>query len=276
MRILQNTILFLFILPAYLICQDKITIEETENKFQAFEYHAVIELADSLLASGDSLSADNLIKILVMKGVSNYSLGNNDQSRRCFIELLKLNRDYELDPVRISPKIVVFFESIKYEFRDLVKPPEDDAISNTINSHEPPVLRVEPSVFQNRMLRSMILPGWGHLYANQTYKGWILTSASAANLGAMIYYIINTNIKEKDYLNESNQQQIQAKYDEYNTSYKIRNTLIISYAVIWLYSQLDLLFAPEESFIEQGGVELTMPGYNALPSRLNFSIRVPF
>ncbi|MEK6553091.1 MAG: hypothetical protein AABZ54_06545, partial [Bacteroidota bacterium] len=41
---------------------------------------------------------------------------------------------------------------------------------------------------------------------------------------------------------ESNKLLIQQKYDDYNKSYKIRNVLIISYAVIWLYSQIDLLF----------------------------------
>ena len=43
-------------------------------------------------------------------------------------------------------------------------------------------------------------------------------------------------------MNESNKLLIQQKYDDYNKSYKIRNVLIISYAVVWLYSQIDLLF----------------------------------
>jgi hypothetical protein len=58
----------------------------------------------------------------------------------------------------------------------------------------------------------------------------------------MLYFIVDANEKEKAYLSETNSVLIQSNYDKYNKSYKIRNTLIATYAAIWLYSQIDLLF----------------------------------
>jgi hypothetical protein len=37
-------------------------------------------------------------------------------------------------------------------------------------------------------------------------------------------------------------------YNKYNSSYKLRNISIISFAVVWIYSQLDLSFLSSSSF----------------------------
>ncbi|MEW6703038.1 MAG: hypothetical protein AB1298_10030, partial [Bacteroidota bacterium] len=53
--------------------------------------------------------------------------------------------------------------------------------------------------------------------------------------------------RENNYLKETDKILIAQKYDDYNRSYRVRNTLIISYAVIWVFSQLDLfLFTQTE------------------------------
>ena len=56
----------------------------------------------------------------------------------------------------------------------------------------------------------------------------------------MIYFIVETDSKHKDYLTETSPHIIEGKYQKYNDSYKIRNLLIFSYAAVWIYSQLDL------------------------------------
>ena len=57
-----------------------------------------------------------------------------------------------------------------------------------------------------------------------------------------IYYIVKTNSREHDYLNETDRQKIAEKYDDYNSAYKTRNILLGAYAAIWTVAQLDLLF----------------------------------
>ena len=64
----------------------------------------------------------------------------------------------------------------------------------------------------------------------------------AAKKDVEAYKLHDANNKENDYLSEINSTQIQIKYDEYNKSYKIRNALIATYAAIWIYSQIDILF----------------------------------
>jgi hypothetical protein len=58
----------------------------------------------------------------------------------------------------------------------------------------------------------------------------------------MLYFIIDTNRKENDYLNTTNKQDINQKYSAFNNAFKTRNTLITTYALMWLYNQLDILF----------------------------------
>jgi hypothetical protein len=86
------------------------------------------------------------------------------------------------------------------------------------------------------------------MYAGNSTKGWLMSTASAALIGGIIYYIFETNSRENDYLFESNKEKIAAAYDNYNSAYKIRNSLIISYALLWIYSQLDILLLSESDF----------------------------
>ena len=82
----------------------------------------------------------------------------------------------------------------------------------------------------------------GQIYLDNKTKGWITTTVSTINLGALIYFIFDAKSKEDAYLKESNKSLMQQKYNNYNSSYKTRNILIASYVAIWLYSQIDMLF----------------------------------
>ncbi|MFC2134140.1 hypothetical protein ACFLTH_05940 [Bacteroidota bacterium] len=254
------------------MCQDKITLDAVDSKFQSLEYRRVIEVVDSLLLLDEITDDESKINLLVWKGVSHYSLGENDKTRKCFVEILKLDRDYILDPVIISPKIINYFNLVREEFLDIAPPKQDDITEETL----PPPLKIDAVKYKNAVARSLILPGWGHLYSSQTTKGWILTTASAVSAVSMIYFIFNTNSKEKEYLSVSDPVLIQQKYDDYNTSYKIRNAAIISFAAIWLYSQIDMLFFSDEHFIEQVPLEITANNDFNLPSQFNISFRVAF
>ncbi len=81
--------------------------------------------------------------------------------------------------------------------------------------------------------------------------------------------------KEKDYLIEIDPSLIQIKYDSYNKSYKIRNVLIISYLVIWIYSQLDLFFFNDNEFYIDN-VNNTSNLMMVKPPNIQFNLRVPF
>lgn len=276
MRLIQLTILLFLLSSSLLLCQGQVTIGDVELKFQSLDYHSVIKFADLLLADKTNLSQNDLINLYVMKGVSQYSIGERESSRKCFDEVLKLDANYELNPVVISPKIITFFNDIKNKYGGGNNLTQQQTPVDSTQNVQYMFPQFDASLYKNSLTRSLILPGWGHLYANQTTKGWILTGASLATAAGMVYYIFDANSKESDYLKASDPVEIQSKYDNYNNSYKIRNTLIISYAVIWIYSQIDLLFFSDDSFIKSGTVNLSLNKNISTRSDINFAFSIAF
>ena len=129
---------------------------------------------------------------------------------------------------------------------------------------------------KNAMIRSFILPGLGHIYLGKTGKGLVLTTLSAVSIGGMIYFIIDSNKKEDDYLNTSDPKTISTNFDAYNSSYKLRNAFIISSVVIWLYSQIDLLFFHDfENTLTLASKDLPQLRYDSFRG-IQFSYRLHF
>lgn len=248
-----KTLLIVLVISFSSVYTQEFEIEKIRKNLENFEYGEVIELSEELLSAEVELSDSQKIAIYTMEGVAYYSTGKIDEARESFLEILKINDSYSLNPVKISPKIIKFYSKIKEDYSAVNRPKEDEIkdVQNSENDGQEPItqdLEIKKKVYSYSLLRSFAAPGWGHLYLNGSTKGWFLTTASSAALGAMLYFIYDTNQKETAYLNEVDKSLIQEKYDEYNTSYKIRNGLIFTYTAIWLYSQIDLLFFSEELF----------------------------
>ncbi len=237
-------IIFSFLFAAGSLAQTKINpVDSLKEKFEAFNYTEVISKADSLIKFNLNLSNSQLIEILRMKAISEFSLLNDLAAKNSFISILQMNKDYQLDSARTSPKIISFFNDVKAKYlAELNKQEQLNLAADSLYSFKlrQQRERVE-SKFRNSVIRSLVLPGLGQLYLGEKTKGLLLTSLSAVSLGSMIYFIIDSNNKERDYLNSSDPAAVQNNYDSYNNSYKLRNTSIITFAVLWLYSQIDLL-----------------------------------
>lgn len=236
---IKTVAVFVFLFCSIVSAQ-QLTLDEIRNNYRSFNYSKVIELSQPLL-SGNNLTKEEIIELQTMNAVSYYSLNDEISARKSFIEILKLDSNYSLDPAFISPKIITLFENTKKDFNQIyIEKPEN--ITEDKKTENNPVNQVQNYTPDNSyMLQSIILPGWGHLNRGKNTKGIILGAASLAALGSMIYYAADASDKEKQYLNETNPVLIQQKYNSYNSSYKTRNTLIAAYAAIWLFTQLDLL-----------------------------------
>ena len=243
MRIL-NSFLFIIVLMNFAFPQQKIDINSIRTLYESFEYKDVIRLSDSLLSGKGTLSKSDLTEVLMMKAVSHYALTEEDKVRKCFIEMLKIDRHLELDSEKVSPKIVNLFNDVKNDFIQAI-PEEQKFINNKLD--EPKQLNNDKVLtdFQeqkNSVIRSFLFPGWGHLYSGNITKGIIISSAAVINLGALIYTIIDVNSKEKRYLNTTDEITIKNNYDIYNRSYKTRNILITSILFIYAYAQVDFFY----------------------------------
>lgn len=215
-----------------------VEIEIMQQHLVNFEYDSVVTMADKMLADKRSFSESELLEIYRMKAIAHYSLLEMNAALNSFVEILKIDPDYSLDPVRTSPKIVKFFSEIKSNIRQKASPPET---IQPVKTDTVKLIMDTGSVYRNTLVRSMLLPGWGHLYLQNHKKGWLLSALSTATLGSAIYYIFDSRNKQKAYLNEIDPSMMDTKYNSYNRSYKTRNILISAYALLWLYSQTDIL-----------------------------------
>jgi len=275
MKIKVVLILLLCLVNTFL-AQEKVTLQDIISKYESLEYEDVISLAENLLKSVQ-LQQSEIIEVHTMKAISHYALSQESEAKNSFIEILKLDRNFNPDPVRVSPKIISFFNEVREEFLKTNIQPEQ-----VQKSEKDSILVVDKSLvlnekiqFKNLLLKSLIIPGWGHLsYDGSSTKGWILTTASIINIGALVYYIVDTGKKEKDYLNQSDEQQIKTLYDKYDKSYKVRNLLITSLAAIWIYAQADLLLF---SFDEMNAdVKLNLSGKSPSEIPLQFNLNIRF
>jgi hypothetical protein len=273
-------IIILFVCIDISFSQVNDSINVIVENFRNFEYAEVIRLSEYLLESKESLSNNQLIEIYTMNGVAHYSFGEDKDAEESFIAILNIDTSYTLDPAKTSPKIISFYDQVKKEYlknlseNEIKEKPVQTVRIDTV--FIPKILRdiESENKFKNSLIRSFILPGLGHLYNETTTKGWILTSLSALTLTSTIYFIVDSNKKEKEYLQERNRNLIEDKYDSYNISNAMKNISIGSFALIWLYSQIDLLFLSEDDGISDA---FNFPLLEYSPGRgLGLSYRVIF
>ncbi|MBZ0199055.1 MAG: hypothetical protein K8H86_04245 [Ignavibacteriaceae bacterium] len=249
-------------------------LNQLEESYKTFNYNNVITLSGLITSDSASYTHEELIDVYTMRAVAYYSLAQSDSARKCFVEILRLDKNHQPDPVKISPKIVSLYRETKDDYERIASNNKNEKINTSpeekIKTIEKPVL--DNSIVKNSLIRSILLPGWGHLYLEGNTKGWLLTTASTTLLSGMIYYIFKTSREEDRYLLQADPLLIEQKYNEYNTSYKIRNYFIVGYAALWLYSQIDMLFFSDDLYNKNFNLNLSVfPDDNGGMS-LNFKL----
>lgn len=208
------------------------------DKFRAFEYHAVIAMAESLLVHQKSLPPLQAIEIYRMKAIAHYTLSQTEAAQAGFAAILEIDSTFVLDTRQNSPKIVDFYQQVKSQFQRQRERNEPE-IKTAIDTPAKTPLRPQAD-FAKAISRSLIWPGWGHRVYGRSTKGWVLSLAGLATAGATAYCFFDSRQKESDYLNETRQDRINEKYERYNLSYRRRNFLAAAFIAVWAYSQFDL------------------------------------
>jgi hypothetical protein len=244
--------------------------------YKSFDYQTTIELANNLIADSVGLNLADLCEIHRLKAISYYSLLNMQGSLKSFVEILKIDPDYTLDAEQNSPKIIDYFDEIRLNFG---RPPMVSKTEQVTQDSLPVTEKIDSivmtqSVSSKTLLYSLLLPGLGHVTTNPSPKSWLLFSAGIVMLGSSVYYIVDTNQKEKDYLSAIDKSEIERKYDTYNTSYKRRNFFIIAYSALWIYSQVDVLFFSQNGSYKEPALSFSMNIHN--PDQQMITVQVIF
>jgi len=275
MLFLIRVILTLLLLYMGAFCQQNDPVKKVTALFRAFKYIEAISEADSILNQDTTLTSSQIIEIKRMKAISHFTIGEELMARITFNTILEFDPKFELDPVQNSPKIIDFFNQVKIDFLEsqIIDSDTSKDIQRSENSLQEMTLRPQFNI-KSAMVKSMILPGWGHVNMDRKKTGSLLIIGSLLTLPPALYYSYDAYEKEKDYLNETIASEIEKNYDRYNTSYKLRNGFITGYVLIWLYSQWDLFSNDnQEQIIKmQSGVSRDMHGDLILTT----SIRLTF
>jgi hypothetical protein len=91
-------------------------IDQLHSHFQNCEYKKAIELAEVILKN-QSLTKSERTEIFIIKGVAEYSSKKFLDARLTFIELLILDGSITLNSKEVSPKIVDFFNELKFQLQ---------------------------------------------------------------------------------------------------------------------------------------------------------------
>jgi len=267
-------LIIFFLMGISFVYSQDVTFDKVQQEYAKFNYDNVIKLSDQLITKGN-VSDSLLIELHLMRANVFYSNGADSLTRKSFEQILKINKKYIPNPSIISPKLISIFNEVKADY--IRKNPDAEIIQpadSTKPKQEIKYLNQVPAV--SAVVKNLLLPGLGQLHHGNLTKGWLNTVASTLNIGAVIYFAIDANKKQDNYLKETDRFLIQQKYDEYNKSFKLRNTFIITYAAIWLYSQIDLLFFTNEN--ESIKSETVSNRINLSPYGNDFqlSFRIPF
>lgn len=260
----KNIILILLIINIRNFSQE-ISFNQIKEQYEAFEYEKVIQLS-TLFIKQSGISDSVKIEVYQMRVVAFYSLGDEASTQNSFREILKINKNYQPDPSKISPRLIAIFQTVKEDYLKFLRQntvTKDTSLQST--------KFFSPDQLRSSVLKNLLVPGWGQISNGYSTKGYLLSIASSGNLLSMVYFIFDSKKKENEYLKEINKNLIPSKYDSYNKAYKWRNILITSYILLWVYSQVDLLLFSNGSELNQSDTEVTFIN----PQQIQFSLRIP-
>jgi len=228
-----------------------------KNSFVAFEYEQTVTLADSILLSRELLSEKDLIEVLRMQAIAHFSLDNLQLSENSFLSILEIQPNFTLNENETSPKIIAFYDKIKLDYLGQ----KIDTDPGKLEAEQYHLTQMQNALrdYKSGMLRSLIIPGWGHYYINEDSKGLILNIGALLTLAPGVFYAIQTEKYEKEYLNMTDEDKIESSYRRYNNAYKNRNGFLVAFTVIWLYSQYDYFFTEHETISLDAQINL-LPG----------------
>lgn len=208
-------------------------IEDIKKAYDEINYTEAESKAKAALQNFERFQPAQLSEVHKYLGLIYFSQNKPDDARLHFESALSLNSELKLDPRLVSPKILEFFDQVKNMWE--LKRKNDDLGKIEVRY----VLVQDPR--SSAALRSVVLPGWGQYYKEEKTKGRIIMALWGLSVGStLITHFARQDARDK-YLAEKDVTKIDSRFNTFNTYHKLRNSLILASAGIWVYSFFDAL-----------------------------------
>ena len=231
-----RTFLFLLLFAAPLMLRaqtdpERSALTEVESLYNNGQYISAELIARQFL---EEPSVSDSARIAANKWIA-FSLiaqGKSAPARERFVNVLRVDENFELDPVLTSPKIMAVFNDAKVRFLMLKK---EETKRAELSAAGPAV--IAPS------FRTLVFPGWEQLHQGRSTTGWAFAGAGAAALVSGITCEALRSSARQDYLNAVTASSITSRYDRYNTYRRMEYYSFGAFVLLYLGSQADVLLS---------------------------------
>ena len=150
--------------------------------------------------------------------------GRTASAKDHFVNILRRQPAYDLDPVLTSPKILSVFNEARAAFR----------------SSKPASAATPAEQFRGFTYRTLLFPGWEQLYQGRSTSGTIFLGAGIATLGTgIVLEFVRADARDK-YLAATSPDEIEQKYDTYNRVRTAEMWAFAAFAAVYIASEIDV------------------------------------
>ncbi|MBC8276765.1 MAG: hypothetical protein H8E46_00915 [FCB group bacterium] len=242
MKFLTGIIILLTVLqvPAF-VTPEAVAIERQitanlESLYNARKFDELITYGNSLLETPDTLYPDELSELRRYMGFTCVILRREYEAKNHFMKWLELDPEASLDPIMVPPNIIRVFYLAK-------------GASDSIQPEYVPSLPVSAdrwTVMKPILWRSLLVPGWGHYHAGERNKGIILMMADTGLIGGCVLSHLNYLGAKEDYYAETDIENINRVYDNYNNANRLRMGIAATYLIYYTVTQIDVFHLPDK------------------------------
>jgi hypothetical protein len=230
--------------------QSSAALDSAKTAVELLNYSKARSFLTRFVDQPAGATSRELARAHLLLGIVDYSENQTEAARANFTSAMQLDPSTKPDPLAVSPKIVEFFESVRENVA--VRPQEVQTRYVTLADPRPAAA-----------LRSMVVPGWGQLYKGHKGKAIVAGSAWVATLGGTAIAHRSRNRARRLYLDETDPALVSDRYAVFNDRQKLRNTLAVSAAAVWLLSYIDAIATPGRSVIAPVNLSVSPTGDGA-------------
>ncbi|MGH1362640.1 MAG: hypothetical protein ACRBF0_03725 [Calditrichia bacterium] len=267
---ITKTIMPLILLLLFLSTAKSQTIEQykeaMDSALKAADFEEALHHGHKLLQFPDLLKQTAELAHETL-AISFFHTAQLDSSKQHFINLLNLNENANLDPIRTSPKILRFFEDVRKDFvhiKRLQQPTEEPESPITIKEK----LAV-PDIRPSAGVRSLLLPGLGQWQKGHKTRSIFFAGTVSGLIAATAYVWLKESDAKKVYTAATFFPEIDQLYKTYNDRQKKRKTLLLSTGIAWGLTVLDAFRSP----YVQPTINVDTQGDIQTSLRLRFNLR---